>query len=102
MPALLRFKPGAMGEYFDGPIGDPGRKVVQVVHSSTCSHCQHPTEFPSMKRMMEFVEICRGCMKLICLECYGKPCRPYESEAERQEREARVCARVESGGWGCY
>ena len=102
MPALLRFKPGSVGEYFDGPIGDAGRKVVEVVHTSTCSHCQQGTEFPSMKRMMEFVEVCRSCMKLICLECYGKPCRPFELEAERQEAEARLKRRIAVEGFRCY
>jgi hypothetical protein len=52
--------------------------------------------------MMEHVEICRGCMKLICLECYGKPCRPFEKELERQEAEARLRARLESQAWRCY
>lgn len=97
-----RIKPGGVGEYFDGPVGDPGRTVLVTVHVSTCAHCQHQTEFPSRKRMMEFVDVCRGCMQLICLGCVGKPCTPFEKEAERQEREDRLRRRIESGGWGCY
>jgi hypothetical protein len=60
------------------------------------------SEFPSVKRMMEFVDICRGCMKLICLECAGKPCRPFEQEAERQEEIARLQQRLQIGAWRCY
>ena len=96
----LRFKPGGVGEYFEGGLWN-GK--VTTVHSTTCSHCQHPTEFPSMKRMMEFVDVCRGCMKLICLDCSGKPCTPYEKEAERLEAMARLQRKVEQQGvWRCY
>jgi hypothetical protein len=95
MPALNRIKPGGVALYCD-PLGE------LEAHASTCSHCQHITEFPSMRRMMEYVEICRGCMKLICLGCVGKPCVPYEKECERQEAEYRLQRRIEGGGWGCY
>ena len=75
----IRIKPGGVGQYFDPEFG-----CVEV-HCSTCSHCQHQTEFPSMRRMMEFVEICRGCMKLICLKCAGKPCIEYVKKADIDE-----------------
>ena len=99
MPAQLRFKGGGVGQYFDGP--DWTGNLVEV-HVSTCSHCQKQTEYPSQKRIMEFVEICRGCMRLICLGCYGKPCRPFEQEAERQEALARLNDRIHMGSWRCY
>jgi hypothetical protein len=95
MPGGPRIKPGSMGEYFT-PEG------ITTVHSSTCAHCQRGTEFPSLKRMMDYVEICRGCMRLICLECAGKPCRPYEKECERLENEAYIQSQVEKERWGCY
>jgi hypothetical protein len=79
LPKHVQFEPGGVGESFD-PING-----VVTQYTSTCSHCQHITEFPSKRKMMEHVEICRGCMKLICLECVGLPCRPYENEADRQE-----------------
>ena len=91
MALLNRVKPGGVSEYFD-PIGG-----VTTLHCSTCAHCQRHTEFPSMRKMHEHVDVCRGCMKLICLECAGKPCRPYEKEVERQEAEARLRAKIESG-----
>ncbi len=102
MPAQLRFRAGGVGQYFDGPIGDAGRVLISEVHASTCSHCQAQSEYPSQRRMMEFVDICRGCMRLICLSCAGKPCRPFEQEAERQEALARLQARLEVGAWRCY
>ncbi len=93
---VQRIKPGGVAQYFDPVLG------VTEVHCSTCRHCQKHTEFPSLRVMFEYVDICRGCMKLICLECAGKPCRPYEKEAERQEAEARIAAKVEAQRWGCY
>jgi hypothetical protein len=99
MPTLLRFKPGSIGQYFEGCCWSGNLKEV---HHSSCAHCQTGTEFPSMKEMMNYVEICRGCMKLICLECAGKPCRPWEKECERQEMEGRLRRRVEMAGWECY
>lgn len=99
MPAQLRFRAGGIGQYFED--SNWNGKLVEV-HASTCSHCQHQTEYPSQKRMMDYVEICRGCMKLICLGCAGKPCVPFEAEAERQEQLARLQQRIQIGAWRCY
>lgn len=89
-------RPGAIGEYFvDG-------RLVRAVHESTCSHCQRITSFPSMKRMMDHVEICRGCMKLICLQCAGKPCLPWEKQCDMEEAEFRLRKRLEIDSWRCY
>ena len=87
----LKIKPGGINIVFDPVFGE-----VES-HSSTCSHCQKITDFPSRRKMMQYVEVCRGCMKLICLDCAGKPCRPYEEEAERQELEHKIRARLERG-----
>jgi hypothetical protein len=96
MPKHLRFEPGGVGEYFDPEL------PTVTVHESTCFHCQHITTFPNKRRMMEHVEICRGCMKLICLECHGKPCTPYEKQADMMEQEAYLKERIHIQGWGCY
>jgi hypothetical protein len=45
--------------------------------------------------MTDHVDVCRGCMRLICLQCVGQPCRPWEKECERLEREARLRNRYE-------
>jgi hypothetical protein len=96
MSKVLRFEPGGVGQYFD-PIGQMVEK-----YSSTCSHCQRMTEFPSKRNMMDYVEICRNCMRLICLECHGKPCLPYEKRADQMESEATIRERLVRDGWRCY
>lgn len=95
MPRLM-IKPGGFNTYWDPVLGE-----VES-HSSTCKHCQRITDFPSRKVMMEHVDICRGCMELICLPCVGKPCRPYEKEAERQETDWKLRSRIHLQGWACY
>jgi len=91
-----RFQPGGVGEYFD-ELG-----VGREVYASTCAHCQSITEFPSRRTMMDYVEICRGCMRLICLQCHGKPCRPYEKFVDEQESEFQLQQRLIRDGWRCY
>lgn len=59
------------------------------LHASTCFHCQKITEFPSMRRMHEYVDICRKCMKLICLECVGGECKPWLKQVEIDEALSR-------------
>ena len=71
-------KPGGVGFYCDGIN-------TTEVHSSTCGHCQTMTEFPSLKKMFDYVDICRACMSLICLGCAGKPCTPIMKQIEAQE-----------------
>jgi hypothetical protein len=85
-------KPGGLSQKFvDG-------RLVEEVHSSTCAHCQRITDFPSRKTMMDYVDVCRACMRLICLDCVSKPCRPWEQECERIEREVR--RRIALASWG--
>jgi len=94
MPAIV--KPGAVGFYTEDG------KLVREEHSSKCFHCQTITDFPSMKEMMNHVELCRGCMKLICLKCYGQPCVPAEKRAEMKEHAYRLQQRINIGAWRCY
>jgi len=74
--------PGGVGEYFE-PFG------CREVHASTCAHCQHVTEFPSRRKMHEHVEVCRGCMRLICLQCAGRPCVTWLKQCDIDEAMAR-------------
>ena len=71
-------KPGGISEYFT----EMGRVEVPT---STCAHCQRITDIPSRRKMFEVVEICRQCMKLICLHCADKPCTPWLKQLEEQE-----------------
>ena len=95
MPKLM-IKPGGINTYYDPVFGE-----VES-HSSTCRHCQKLSEFPSRRKMMEHVDVCRGCMELICLECVGKPCLPYEKRAELEEKAWEIKTRVHMQGWRCY
>ena len=79
-----RIKPGGVSEYIDA-LGN-----VTTFYCSTCSHCQHQTEFPSMREMHKYVDVCRSCMKLICLSCCDKPCDPWIKSVERQEARGRM------------
>ena len=83
-------------------------KLIREIHESTCAHCQAGSKFPSLKRMFDHVDICRSCMKLICLRCYDKMskgiegCVPAEERIAREEREAALKAKIERDRWGCY
>ena len=93
----IRLKPGGINIYYDPVLG-----TSVETHTSTCCHCQHITEFESRKKMFEAVDICRGCMRLICLECVGKPCVPYEKQAEIIENAHKLASRVHLQAWRCY
>lgn len=95
---MSKQRAGGIGQYFDGSILDAGRVLAREVHASTCAHCAHITEYPSNKRMLDYVDICRGCMKLICLGCVGKPCDPVEAKVERAELEEKLRRQ----GFRCY
>ena len=77
-------KPGSVGLLFDPETG-----LVET-HCSVCSHCQRISEFPSLRKMHEHVDVCRTCMKLVCLECAGKPCLPWEKQVEYMEARDRL------------
>lgn len=83
---LRNFAPGAIEQKFEG-LWEDG-KLIAEYHSSTCAHCQRITTFPTQRSIMEYVDICRHCMKLICLECYGKGCTPWIKRIEQAEEKA--------------
>jgi hypothetical protein len=79
----MPLRPGGVGIYTD----PDGRQTE--THCSTCAHCQRISEFPSLRVMHEHVDICRSCMRLVCRDCAGRPCRPWELEMEKQEARYR-------------
>ena len=85
-----------MEHRIEGSTSAPSR------HSGRCAHCPRIFSFPSMRKLQEHADICRACVRLVCLGCAGKPCRPYEREVERQEREYRLRHAIEKTVWGCY
>lgn len=58
---------------------------VTHVDTSTCAHCQRITDIPNRRRMTDYVDVCRACMALICLQCAGKPCTPTMKRVEEME-----------------
>ena len=97
MPKLLT-KPGGINILSDPVFGD-----VET-HSSTCRHCQHVTDFPSRRVMMDYVDVCRKCMELVCLlpECQAKGCIPWEKQCEQQEAAWEIQKRIHMQAWRCY
>lgn len=75
----MRYKPGGISQ-----VITPYK--VEESYSSTCAHCQHITDFSSMRKMHDYVDVCRSCMKLICLHCSGKPCTPWLKQCEIEEK----------------
>jgi hypothetical protein len=74
-------KPGGVGIYTcDG--------IAVEVMTSTCVHCAKITDIQSRKRMLDVVDICRQCMRLICADCAGKPCSPWQKKIEAIEESA--------------
>lgn len=72
------FKPGGVVFRSDG------WKCVEM-HASTCSHCQRVTNFPTLRKMTDYIDFCRTCMEEICLECAGKPCKTWLKKCDIDE-----------------
>ncbi len=79
MPALLKNKPGGVGQYFENGV------LVREEHTRKCVHCQKIVTFPTLKSMMDYMDFCRLCMAPICLDCYGKPCLHHMKRIEAAE-----------------
>lgn len=63
-----------------------------VTSTMTCQHCSKVVDVKPFcsPSDVEFGGQCKGCMGLVCLECYGKAeCRPIEKWCEEQERKGR-------------
>lgn len=56
----------------------------------TCVHCNSVVHVPP-RADVNFVGMCRSCMKPVCQKCSGQPCRPWEEAMQRSE--ARGLAR---------
>lgn len=97
MPKLMT-KPGGINTYFDPVFGE-----VEL-HSSTCRHCQHVTDFPSRRVMMDYVDVCFKCAALVCREpeCQQKGCIPFEKQADEAENAFYLRQRIYIQGWRCY
>ncbi len=65
-------------------IIDPDNGMRET-DTHTCSHCQRLVHTPVNKKIEEVGDFCRGCMKVICLNCAGKGCTPFMKKLEAEE-----------------
>jgi hypothetical protein len=79
----MRQRPGSVVE-ITGPDG-----TVVEMHCVVCAHCQRMTNVPSLRRLADFSDVCRGCMRLVCDKCAGGPCTPWLKQVEAMEDRAR-------------
>ena len=80
-------RPGSVTEYV-------GPWETRTIATSVCAHCQSITEIPNTRQMHGYVDVCRKCMKLICLNCSNKDCIPAERWAEIAEKAGMRCEPV--------
>lgn len=105
----INFKPGSVNQTFLDASWEPpppGRKVgrfrghlIREAHCSVCRHCGYQTEFPSLRKMTDYIDFCRKCMHPICLKCVGKPCVTQEEWADELERQEYIKRQVERAHW---
>lgn len=56
----------------------------------TCAHCQNVVHVKAKASPEELGGQCKLCMGLICSNCVGKGCDPFEKKLERMEERDRV------------
>lgn len=62
---------------------------VEEYDSFTCGHCQHIVHVPPMTDPANIGGLCKACMKMICPNCLGKDCIPWEKQMEIMEAQHR-------------
>lgn len=74
-------KPGGVGIYTcDG--------VSVEIATKKCGHCQHMVDIPKPREIHSYMDFCRNCFVMICIECSGKPCVPLLKRIEDAEAKA--------------
>ncbi len=63
---------------------------IRECDTHTCNHCQQLVHVRPNKRIEEVGDICRGCMKVICLNCAGRGCTPFLKQLDIMEARARA------------
>lgn len=51
----------------------------------TCGHCNKIQRVKPMSRPEDIGGLCKQCMTLICTECLGGQCDPFEEKLRRHE-----------------
>lgn len=56
----------------------------------TCNHCQRVVRYRKRAEAYEMGGHCMVCDKMICAECVGKGCKPFEEKIRAQETRAAL------------
>lgn len=56
----------------------------------TCRHCQRVTVVRGGERAEDIGGLCKVCMGLVCRQCAGRACVPFEKSLERAEARGRL------------
>lgn len=54
----------------------------------TCNHCQKVVPYQTRGEAEQFGGHCLVCDKMICAQCVGKGCKPFEEKIRAQETRA--------------
>ncbi len=76
-------RPGGYGHWFNGQGRDLERDTF------TCKHCNSVVFVEPFQDPAAAGGWCMNCAALICRECAGRECRPFERQLEREERMGR-------------
>lgn len=68
------------------PQRSRGQQAVQEWDTFTCAHCQRVQQVKPLAKSHESPGRCFACDKLICQQCLGKGCTPFEKKLEEYER----------------
>lgn len=81
-----RKRPGGYAHWTNGAIGVPDLEL----DTFTCRHCNTVVAVQPFQDPAEAGGWCFNCSALICKDCAGKDCRPFERELERIEKIERL------------
>lgn len=62
---------------------------ITEMSTFTCFHCNGVVHVPP-RADVNFVGMCRNCMRPICQRCSGKPCEPFERKLQEAEDRSRL------------
>ena len=65
-------------------ISDPQEGVTEI-DTFTCFHCQRVIKVAPRQDPYSLGGLCYSCNKLICDQCVGKGCAPFEKQIKEME-----------------
>ena len=73
-------KPGGYGV-----LTDPAKGRAQEHDTFTCKHCSTIVRVKPLEPPENMGGLCKVCMSLICPQCVGKTCHPWEEKLRMME-----------------